>query len=362
MDYITRMAQTHRNPTTSDRLTTVLSYGVLLLLGYLVFIIIEPFIRPLAWSAVMAIFFYPAYLWLQKRMRPTLAALLSTLGVTLLLIVPVLLVLLFASKEAIDGSARIQGMINGGAAALPTHFMDWLQGQLPDSLKDIDLMGPLRQGAEKVASYMASSLGGLLKNLFAFFVSLFIVLFALFFMFRDGETILRAARHLIPFDREIQEGMLGESRDLIFASVAVALLIAAVQGTLGGIAFGITGLPAPVFMGVLIAFFSIVPVVGSALIWIPAAGWLALNGHWGKAIVVVAICGGVAGVADNLIRPLLLRNRTKLNDLLLFISILGGLDAFGLLGLVVGPTIVAAALGVFRVYMGRREQLEKGTA
>jgi predicted PurR-regulated permease PerM len=362
VDYITRMTQANRNTTTSDRLRTVLSYGVLLLLGYLVFLIIEPFIRSLAWSAVMAIFFYPAYLRLTKSMRPTLAALLSTLGVTLLLIVPALLVLLYASKEAIDGSARIQSMINGGAAALPTHFLDWLQARLPDSLQNIDLMGPLRQGAERAASYLASSLGGLLKNLFSSIVHLFIVLFALFFMFRDGETILRAARHLIPFDPEIQESMLGESRDLIFASVAVMLLIAAVQGTLGGIAFGIAGLPAPVFTGVLLAFFSIVPVVGSALIWVPASAWMAFNGQWGKAVLILAICGGVAGLADNLIRPLLLRNRTKLNDLLLFISILGGLEAFGLLGLVAGPTIVAAALGVFRVYMDHREQLEQRPA
>jgi predicted PurR-regulated permease PerM len=340
----------------------VLSYGVLILLGYLVFVIVAPFIRPLAWSAVMAIFFYPLYLRVEKHMRPTYAALLSTLGVTLLLIIPVLLVLLYASKEAIDGSAKIQGMLNGGAAALPTHFIDWLEARLPDSLQNIDLMGPLRQGAERMASYLASSLGGMLKNLFSFFVSLFIVLFALFFIFRDGKAILRAARHLIPFDPEIQESMLGESRDLIFASVAVALLIAAVQGTLGGIAFALTGLPAPVFMGVLIAFFSIVPVVGSALIWFPAIVWLAVSGHWGKAIVVAAICGGVAGVADNIIRPLLLRNRTRLNDLLLFISILGGLDAFGLLGLVAGPTIVAAALGVFRVHMEHRERLERGPA
>jgi len=356
------MTQTNRNPTTSDRLTTVLSYGVLILLGYLVFVIVAPFLRPLAWSAVMAIFFYPLYLRVEKRMRPTYAALLSTLAVTLLLIVPVLLVLLYASKEAIDGSAKIQGMINGGAAALPTHFIDWLQARLPDSLQNIDLMGPLRQGAERIASYLASSLGAMLKNLFSFFVNLFILLFALFFMFRDGKAILRAARHLIPFDPEIQESMLGESRDLIFASVAVALLIAAIQGTLGGVAFALTGLPAPVFMGVLIAFFSIVPVVGSALIWFPALVWLAVSGHWGKAIVIAAVCGGVAGVADNIVRPLLLRNRTRLNDLLLFISILGGLDAFGLLGLVAGPTIVAAALGVFRVYMERRERLERGTA
>jgi predicted PurR-regulated permease PerM len=90
--------------------------------------------------------------------------------------------------------------------------------------------------------------------------------------------------------------------------------------------------------------------------------WLGTNGHWGKAVLMVAICGGVAGVADNLVRPLLMRNRTRLNDLLLFISILGGLEVFGLLGLVAGPTILAAALGVFRVYMEHRDRLEKESA
>ena len=168
---------------------------------------------------------------------------------------------------------------------------------------------------------------------------------------------MRAVRHLIPFEKQLQDGMLSESRDLIFASVAVALLIAAIQGILGGTAFTLAGVKAPVFLGLLVAFFSIVPVVGSALIWVPAALWLGVNGHWGKAIIVVAICGGVAGLADNLVRPLLLRNRTRLNDLLVFLSILGGLQVFGLLGLVIGPTVVAAALGVFRVYMESRERL-----
>jgi predicted PurR-regulated permease PerM len=167
---------------------------------------------------------------------------------------------------------------------------------------------------------------------------------------------------LIPFEKSLQDEMLAESRDLIFASVAVALLIAAIQGVLGGTAFALTHLPAPVFMGVLIAFFSIVPVVGSALIWAPAALWLGLNGSWGKAALVVIICGGVAGVADNVVRPLLLRNRTRLNDLLLFISILGGLQVFGLLGLVAGPTIVAAALGVFQVYMQHRDERDAASA
>jgi predicted PurR-regulated permease PerM len=138
----------------------------------------------------------------------------------------------------------------------------------------------------------------------------------------------------------------------------VGLIIAGLQGFLGGLAFTIGGIPTAVFWGVLMAFFSLVPVVGSALIWGPAALWLGLSGHWGKAATVLVICGGIAAVADNIIRPLLLRNRTRLNELLLFIGVLGGLEVFGLLGLVVGPTIVAAAMGVFRVYMDRRDAME----
>jgi len=137
----------------------------------------------------------------------------------------------------------------------------------------------------------------------------------------------------------------------------VALVIATIQGFLGGVAFAIAGIPAPIFWGVVIAFFSLVPVVGSALVWVPAALWLGLTGHWAKALVVLVICLGVSTVADNIVRPLLLSNRTRLNDLLLFIGVIGGLEVFGLLGLVAGPTIVAAAMGVFRVYMEHREEL-----
>jgi predicted PurR-regulated permease PerM len=356
------MTQANRNTTTSDRLTTVLAYGALLLLGYLVFLITAPFLIPLAWSAVLVIFFYPVYANLERRFSPTSAALLATLGVTLLLIVPVLLVMLYAARGAIEASAGIRETVGANGTGAAQSFVDTVRRHLPGSLQNVDVIGPLREGAERVASYAASSIGSLVKNLFSFLVNLFIVLFALFFIFRDGEKLLRAVRHLIPFEREIQDDMLKESRDLIFASVAVALLIAAIQGALGGLAFELTGLPGPVFLGVLVAFFSIVPVVGSSLIWFPAAVWLLFNGHWGKALLIVAICGGVAGLADNIVRPLLLRNRTRLNDLLLFISILGGLNVFGLLGLVIGPTIVAAALGILRVYMDHQEEMEREAA
>jgi predicted PurR-regulated permease PerM len=342
--------------TTSDRLTTVLSYGALLLLIYLVFRIVEPFLEPLAWSGVLAVFFYPAHKRIIRRLRPNRAALVSTLGVTLLLIVPALVVLVYTARQAIDATAQLQATLMDPEKALPTHALAWIRHQLPHAWQGTDFSGPLRQGAERIATFLASRLAGLVRNLFNFLVDLFIVIFALFFMFRDGDEIVRGAGHLLPFDEGIQEEMLRESRDLIFASVAVALVIAVLQGVLGGLAFTVGGISSPIFWAVLIAFFSLVPVVGSALIWVPGALFLAFSGHWGRALVVVVICGGVAGVADNIVRPLLLRNRTHLNELLLFLGVLGGLQVFGLLGLVIGPTIVAAAMGVFRVYVEHRDR------
>jgi predicted PurR-regulated permease PerM len=234
---------------------------------------------------------------------------------------------------------------------------EWVRLRLPESWRALDVSAPLQQAAERTATFLGAKFAGLLKNLVSFFVDLFILIFALFFMFRDGEAIVRGTKHLLPFDEDIQTDMVEESKELIFASVAVGLLVASIQGVLGGVSFALVGIPTPVFWGVLIAFFSLVPVVGSALIWVPAALWLGFTGHWGKALLVVVICGGVSTVADNIVRPMLLRNRTRLNELLLFIGVLGGLEAFGLLGLVAGPTIVAAAMGVFRVYMERRDEL-----
>ena len=342
---------------TSDRLTTVLSYGTLLLLIYLVYRITEPFLVPLAWSAVLAIFFYPLHERIEKRLKPTQAALLSTVLVTIVLIVPAIVVLVLATRQAIDATARIQSALMDPDKELPMHAVAWIRGHLPGEWQSMDFSQPIRQGAEKIAGFLAGNIAALVKNLAVFFLDLFIVIFSLFFMFRDGESIVRGVRHMLPLDETIQRDVLSESKDLIFASVAVGLIIAGLQGFLGGIAFTIGGIPTAVFWGVLMAFFSLVPVVGSALIWVPAALWLAFSGHWAKGLTVLVICGLVAGVADNIIRPLLLRNRTRLNELLLFIGVLGGLEVFGLLGLVAGPTIVAAAMGIFRVYMDRRDAM-----
>ena len=150
----------------------------------------------------------------------------------------------------------------------------------------------------------------------------------------------------------MRERMLAEARDLIFASVTTSLVIAAVQGVICGGAFAIVGLGSPVFWGVLMAFLSLLPVVGAWPVWIPAAIWLFSTGHTGRALILIAICGGLGSTIDNILRPVLLGGRSSLNGLLIFISVLGGIAVFGVLGIVLGPIVVATAVGVLDVYSG----------
>lgn len=343
------------NATTTDRLTAVLSYGVLLLLIYLVFRIYEPFLTALGWAAILVIFFYPMYQGLLRRLSSVQAAVISSLAVTILLIVPAIVVTTLFVREAVSISRGVQHSIVEQHAPMIAKSWSWVAHHVPGLDPNADVFGMLEQGIEKQAGYLAERLGTILKNIAAFIFDLFVMIFAMFYFFRDGDQIIRGVRSILPFDPEHRETMIAQARDLISASVTTSLIIAAIQGTLGGLGFAIVGLPAPVFWGVAMAFFSLVPVVGSGLIFVPASLWLGLTGHWGRALLLLLICAGVSTVVDNVVRPLLLGGRTELSGLVIFISVVGGVGLFGMLGLVLGPILVATAAGVLAVYMESKE-------
>jgi predicted PurR-regulated permease PerM len=147
--------------------------------------------------------------------------------------------------------------------------------------------------------------------------------------------------------------MLSDARNLIFASVTSSMVAAAAHGALGGIAFAVTGINAPIFWGVMMGFFSFVPLVGSALIWAPVSISLMASGHWGRGIVLVVVCAVIVGGVDNVIRPWLISGRAEMGGLVVFISVLGGIAAFGLLGVILGPIIVATAASLLDLYVPR---------
>lgn len=339
--------------TTSDRLTTVLSYGVLLLLIYLVFRIYEPFLAALGWAAILAIFFYPMHLRIARRFSPNKAAVLSTLAVTFLLIAPAILVTSLFIREAFAVSRGVQHTLSMQQAPALAKAWSWIAERVPGLDPNADVFEMLEQGVQKQAGFLAERLGTILRNIAAFIFDLFVMIFAMFYFFRDAGHFVHGVRSILPFDAEHRDTLMTQTRDLISASVTTSLILAAIQGAIGGLGFVLTKLPTPLFWGVVMAFFSLVPVVGSGLIFVPAALWLGFTGHWGRAILLLAICAGVSAIVDNVVRPLLLGGRTELSGLVIFISIVGGVSLFGMLGLVLGPILVATAAGVLAVYMER---------
>jgi predicted PurR-regulated permease PerM len=231
----------------------------------------------------------------------------------------------------------------------------WIAHHVPGLDPNADVLEMLAQAVQKQAGFLAERLGTVLRNIAAFIFDLFVMTFAMFYFFRDADQIVRGVRSILPFDAEHRDTLMTQTRSLISASVTTSLILAAIQGAIGGLGFALVKLPAPLFWGVAMAFFSLVPVVGSGLIFVPAALWLGFTGHWGGAILLLVICAGVSAIVDNLLRPLLLGGRTELSGLVIFISVVGGVGLFGMLGLVLGPVLVATAAGVLAVYMERPE-------
>jgi predicted PurR-regulated permease PerM len=336
-----------------DRFSNILFYGVVLCLAYFVFRVFEPFLVPLGWAGVFTVIFYSLNQRVERKWGRMAAASMTTAGVTLILIVPVLLLAALFVREGLDASRSVQSSIASGNFGVFNRMWEWFASRVETVTGPIDLEGLVRQYASQLGESLASELGRVVRNIVVFVFELFVMLFALFYFLLDGDAILDRFRFFLPFEEGMRERMLGEARELIFASVTTSLVIAAVQGLICGGAFAIAGLGSPVFWGVLMAFLSLLPVVGAWPVWIPATIWLFSTGHAGRAVTLIVLCGGIGSTIDNILRPVLLGGRSSLNGLLVFISVLGGIAVFGILGVVLGPIVVATAVGILDVYLGK---------
>jgi predicted PurR-regulated permease PerM len=332
-----------------ERLGAMLFYSIVIVLGYFAFRILEPFLVPLAWAAVLVVIAHPFFDRLAKHWGRPGAAIASTLAVTLILIVPTLAALHAFAQEGIGAVHAVQAGIASGKFAWANRAWDEVQTRLPN-IGSGDLADSLRDWAEAGASFMAAKLGTILAHAALFFFDLFVTILVTFYLFRDSESIVARLRELLPFAPEQRNLMLKETEDLIFASVISTVVAALVQGAMGSIAFAVAGIGAAIFWGVMIAFFSLVPVFGSALIWMPAAVALMASGHVTRGIVLIAFYGLVISLVDYVLRPWLISGRSQMGGLVIFISVLGGVKLFGLLGIVLGPIIVALMASMLDLY------------
>jgi len=335
--------------TSQKRLGGALFYGIVILLVYLAYLVFAPFLAPLAWAVVLVVVAHPAYEWMARRWGATNAAIAATIGVTLILIVPILFVMIEFVQQGMMAAQSIQLKVASGHVLWLDRLWVAVQSHFP-SLTLKDLNASLRYYGEQSATFVAARLGTILKNVAAFLFRLGVTILGMFYLFRDGPSMVERLREILPFEESHRNRMLEQVRALIFASVTSSLVAAALHGVLGGIAFALMGVKAPIFWGVMMAFFSFVPVVGSSLIWVPMAISLVVGGQWGRGIALAIFCAVIVGSVDNLVRPLFISGRAAMSGLVIFISVLGGISVFGLLGVVLGPIVVVTAASLLDLY------------
>jgi len=322
-------------------------YAVAVVLAYLVYQMFRPFLVPLAWAGVLAICFYPAHRRFELHVSRGRAALLSTASVALLVIVPMLAV----ASAFVSEASRMLDEVPRLLTEMPGFAQRWLQTvlrYLPGG-GAIDAAALLSDSARRLAAFLSSQAAAVLQDVVLFVIDLVIMIFALFFLFRDAPTMMAAVRRLMPVRTDVGERLIEQTRTLVTASVTSSLIVATVQGILGGLTFWFLGLSAPVFWGVIMAAFCLLPF-GAWVVWGPAAIWLMLTGSVVRGCVLAGVGFGIVSAIDNVLRPILLSGRTEMNGLLLFISLLGGVMAFGTVGLVLGPVLMATGVALFEAF------------
>jgi predicted PurR-regulated permease PerM len=341
-----------RMPIESRNIRWWLLLVVTAIMLYLCWRMLLPFLNVILWATVLVILFYPVHRRLLLRIKqPSLAALVSCVLVILIILVPIALITLAVVNELAGAAATVEASVNylldpnsrftGPILNFLNRFTDLTQLRSQEFLVE-RLRGISGQLAGRTLGFIGGVLGAIVQTFFT--------IFTMYYLFRDGENISRTVRDSLPLEREQADSIMIRTREVIDASVYGVVTVAAIQGTLGGLAFWALGLPSAIIWAVVMTFLSMVPMLGAFLVWVPAAIYLALTGHYVKALLLAAWGTLVIGMIDNFVRPKLVGSRTRLHELLIFFSVLGGLNVFGVLGVVLGPVVLALTLSLIDVY------------
>jgi predicted PurR-regulated permease PerM len=321
-------------------------YALVVVGLYLSYQVLGPFLVTLTWAAILAILFHGMQVAQTRRIGPDGAALVTTLVAMLLIVAPAVGVLAAVVHEA----PQIAGVLKRTSETAPDqiHRM-WALAKAasPVTMPD-DPTDRLTEGMQRVLSFLAPHAGAVVADTFTLLGSGVAMLFGLFYMLRDGDAMSRQLRDVLPFPADESDRLISDTRDLVVASVRAGAIVGSMQGLIAGVAFWLVGFPAPVFWGLATAFASLVPVVGAAIVWAPAAAGLLISGNIDHGMLVLLAGVGMSLLAS-VLRPMLLSGKTSMSGLVVFFGLLGGAAAFGLVGLVIGPIILVTTARLLKV-------------
>jgi len=314
---------------------------------YLAFRIIQPFLDPILIAVILTPIVHPVFRWIRRKVkgRPTPAALLTCTLVVVIILGPLSLMAVGIVSEGTASVKGIQAWIQkGGLDELMTGpRIDTVKAYITRVAPLVDperleLKSLLLSVSGKAGNLVAEKAGALLTGTGVLLSKVVLMLFVLFFMVRDGESLLAGIRALSPLPPDQEERLLERFRGVSRSSLLGILGTAAAQGTAGGIGLAIVGLPG-LFWGTVMAFTSLIPFIGTALVWVPAVVFLLITGSPVKAAVLALWCLLIVGTIDNFLRPILMRGESGMSTLWMFFAVVGGLQFFGLPGLLYGPLI-----------------------
>jgi predicted PurR-regulated permease PerM len=334
------------------RLSTFVFYGALVLVTYLAWLVVKPFVMEVAWAVVLAITLDPLRARLEPRLGRTRTAIGVTAAVLVLIIVPALVVGYVVLQEGGAAAAYVQTQVasQGGAAGVFHRFWEWARLHIPQLPDEAAVSARIGSKLFTVAEVVGSQTGSILASVGRLVLSLTIILMLLFFLVLDASSFADSVRRVLPFGRERNQKIVHSASGLISTSITSTLLIAVIQGIIGGITFALLGVPGATVWGVMIGFFALLPVAGAAIVWAPAAVWLALTGHLVQGVVIAAVGVLILGNVDNVVRPLVLSGKSSVSTPVMGISLLGGVAAFGFIGIVLGPLVAAILTSIVGSY------------
>ncbi|MCZ6484467.1 MAG: AI-2E family transporter [Acidobacteria bacterium] len=325
---------------------------------YFVFRIFQPFLLPISLAAVLATLCYPVFDWTCRRLRNkrSWAALLTCVWVTASIIIPFVILLILLTGEVTEVYQQFQRRLESGDWQVfltlqdkpyIRPFAEWLRQNV--DLGEIDLIGSLGAALQQVSLFFLRQSTAILSGLFRVTVDFLIMLVCMFFLFRDGNRLMEVLKTWIPLSENFNRVIFKKFQEVSSATVIGTLLTALAQGVAGGLLYWLIGIPNALLWGCLTALFSLLPVVGTGIVWVPWAIFFFLTGSWIQGIILV-VGGLLVGMLDNVLKAILIEGRAEMHTLIVFLAIMGGIGYFGIVGMIFGPIIVALALTFLELY------------
>ncbi len=340
---------------------------LLLALGGLLWLL-QPFLTVICVAAVMAIAFYSPYKRLVKFFggRKSLASFVSCLLVIVIIVVPVVVFSILMTGEALDTYDSVQQKLDSGVF---DNYLKWENGGFFFDLKEkaqpiinldnFDVKKNIIDVAQSMSSYLVSQTATFIKSISSVFFNFILMLFAMFYFFRDGDEIVKKIGSVSPLPSSYEAQLFGKIAAMVRAIVVGVFLTAFAQGFVGGVGFAIAGISSPIFWGAIMAFLSLVPMIGTAIIWVPAAIILAILGSYGAAIFIFLWGFILIGTVDNVIRPYLIGGKAHTYPLMTFFVILGGVYVLGFNGVFIGPLVLMLVMSFLHIYQAEYNKVLK---